>query len=267
METQDNVVDNFLSLANVTTLQEARELSTEALKAANRLLISNSPYGTSTCGPVVDGVYAPKLPDVLLAEGKFRRDIDLLIGSTNDEGLVFTSPNVVDDVGYMEFLEDTFSNAEPETLDCIATTLYPAIFDGSYGYYNQTQRASLTKTESEFTCRYSFMQDAYGKRARSYLYHTYPSLHEGDLAYAFYDGSKPQSHAHAGIDASTAISFQQLLTSFATTGVPSSPKLSGGFPDYSTERHMLGLVGNEFRTVSDPADASRCKFWRSGLYL
>lgn len=262
-KTQDNVVDKFLALANASTLEEARGLPSSVLQAANRLLISNSAYGTSTCGPVVDGDYVPKLPDQLLAEGRFRRDVELIIGSTDNEGLVFTSPAVTNDTEYRRFLEETYSNSSPEILDHIANTLYPPIFDGSFGYTNQTQRAAVTKTESEFTCRYGFMEDAYGEKAKSYHFNVFPSLHEGDLPYAFYDSRKPPT----GANATTALVFQQLLTSFANNGTPTSPGLQNGIPVYGKNRLMLGLESEGFRVVSDPSSRGRCEFWQQGLYL
>lgn len=257
------MVDKFLSLANVSSLDEARQLPTSELLEANRLLISDSAYGTSTTGPVVDGVLVPKFPDQLLAEGRFQHDIDILIGYNNNEGLVFTSPAVTNDSEFRYFLETTYSNAEPEILDHIENDLYPSVFNGSFGYTNQTQRAALTKSESEFICRYGFIQAAYGDRAKSYHFSIVPSLHGFDLPYVFYNALEGKTD----VDASTAIIFQQLLTSFAAHGVATSPHLQTPVPAYGQDRLMLSVNGTGFPVIKDPSFQNRCEFWQKGSYL
>ncbi|SCO42181.1 related to carboxylesterase type B [Fusarium fujikuroi] len=260
---ENDVIDRFLALAKVSDLEAARKLSTEEVQKANRLLISNSAWGTSTAGPFVDGLYAPENPDKLFAEGRHIKNVDLLIGFDEDEGLIFTSPGSSDDAGYRRFLESTYSNASPETLDHIEKTLYPPVFDGSHGYTNQTDRASITKAESEFTCKYGFLQAAYGSRAKSYRFNVYPGLHGSEMHYTFYNG--PDRNPE--VDEAIAVGFQELLTSFAATGNATSLAAPQGVPVYGGERRML-YIGNEgFGIATDETVPERCKFWQSGIYL
>ncbi|EWG53870.1 hypothetical protein FVEG_17184 [Fusarium verticillioides 7600] len=211
---ENDVINKFLALANVPDLEAARKLSTEEIQEANRLLISNSAWGSSTTGPFVDGLYVPKNPDKLFAEGRRIQNVDLSIGFNEVEGLIFTSPESNDNAGYRKFLESTYSNTSPETLDHIETTLYPPVFGGSYGYTNQTGRASITKAESEFTCKYGFLQAAYGNKAKSYRFNVHPGLHGSEMHYTFYNGPDRNPEVDEGI----AVGFQELLTSFAATG-------------------------------------------------
>ncbi|RBR19899.1 hypothetical protein FVER53590_12206 [Fusarium verticillioides] len=190
---ENDVINKFLALANVPDLEAARRLTT---------------------GPFVDGLYVPKNPDKLFAEGRRIQNVDLSIGFNEVEGLIFTSPESNDNAGYRKFLELTYSNTSPETLDHIETTLYPPVFDGSYGYTNQTGRASITKAESEFTCKYGFLQAAYGNRAKSYRFNVHPGLHGSEMHYTFYNGPDRNPEVDEGI----AVGFQELLTSFAATG-------------------------------------------------
>ncbi|SCN71899.1 related to carboxylesterase type B [Fusarium fujikuroi] len=260
---ENDVIDRFLALAKVSDLEAARKLSTEEVQKSNRLLISNSAWGTSTAGPFVDGLYAPENPDKLFAEGRHIKNVDLLIGFDEDEGLIFTSPGSSDDAGYRRFLESTYSNASPETLDHIEKTLYPPVFDGSHGYTNQTDRASITKAESEFTCKYGFLQAAYGSRAKSYRFNVYPGLHGSEMHYTFYNG--PDRNPE--VDEAIAVGFQELLTSFAATGNATSLAAPQGVPVYGGERRML-YIGNEgFGIATDETVPERCKFWQSGIYL
>ncbi|EWZ80600.1 hypothetical protein FOWG_15315 [Fusarium oxysporum f. sp. lycopersici MN25] len=260
---ENDVIDKFLALAKVPDLKAARKLSTEEVQEANRLLISNSAWGTSTTGPFVDGLYVPENPDKLFAEGRHIQRVDVLIGFNEDEGLIFTSPESNDNAGYRKFLESTYSNASPETLDHIETKLYPPVFDGSYGYTNQTGRASITKAESEFTCKYGFLQAAYGNRAKSYRFNIYPGLHGSEMHYTFYNGPKRNPE----VDEAIAVGFQELLTSFAAIGNATSLAAPQGVPVYGEERRML-YIGNEgFGITTDATVPERCKFWQSGIYL
>ncbi|KAF5556408.1 carboxylesterase type B [Fusarium napiforme] len=178
---EGDVIDKFLALAKVPDLEAAKKLSTEDVQKANRLLISSSAWGTSTTGPFLDGLYVPENPDKLFVEGRHVQNVDLLIGFNEDEGLIFISPESDDDIGYRKFLESTYSNASPEILDHIETALYPPVFDRSYGYANQTGRASITKAESEFPCKHGFLQAAYGNRAKSYRFNVYPGLYGSEM--------------------------------------------------------------------------------------
>ncbi|KAL7758660.1 hypothetical protein ACKLNR_011087 [Fusarium oxysporum f. sp. zingiberi] len=260
---ENDVIDKFLALAKVPDLKAARKLSTEEVQEANRLLISNSAWGTSTTGPFVDGLYVPENPDKLFAEGRHIQKVDVLIGFNEDEGLIFTSPESNDNAGYRKFLESTYPNASPETLDHIESKLYPPVFDGSYGYTNQTGRASITKAESEFTCKYGFLQAAYGNKAKSYRFNVYPGLHGSEMHYTFYNGPKRNPE----VDEAIAVGFQELLTSFAAIGNATSLAAPQGVPVYGEERHML-YIGNEgFGITTDATVPERCKFWQSGIYL
>lgn len=51
---QDQLLQRFLSLVNVSTIDEARQLPYEALYAANVAIVAGSPYGTFTFAPAVD---------------------------------------------------------------------------------------------------------------------------------------------------------------------------------------------------------------------
>lgn len=49
---QEDLVQDFLHLLNVSTIQEARQLDTATLINANALLVGDSPYGTYIVDPV-----------------------------------------------------------------------------------------------------------------------------------------------------------------------------------------------------------------------
>lgn len=196
-------------------------------------------------------------------DGEVVPNVDVLVGYNGNEGLVFTSPLVVDDDSYRTFLEQNYAHASPETIDHLANDLYPPVFDGSAGYHNQTQRAEMTKSDSEFLCRYEAFQKGFGDRARSYYFNVYPSVHGEDVDYTFYDKNKPA----AGVNETLAVAFQQLLTSFAASGVAKSSGVPGGVPVYGEDKKVLEIAADGFHVITNPAVQKRCDFWLSGAYL
>ena len=102
---QEQTFNEFLRIANVSGLEEARQLPTERLIAANAQQIQKSNYGTYSCmtltthvtlksvlitssdGPTVGGQFAPELPGKLLLEGAFAKDVNVMVGHNIFEGV------------------------------------------------------------------------------------------------------------------------------------------------------------------------------------
>ncbi|PIG80691.1 carboxylesterase [Aspergillus arachidicola] len=90
---QERTFRQYLKLLNVSTIEEARQLPSEKLIAANTHQVSSSPYGTFTYGPVVDGVFVPDPPGKLLLRGEFDHSVKILNGHTLNEALIYTPPS------------------------------------------------------------------------------------------------------------------------------------------------------------------------------
>lgn len=144
---QQRAFDKFLSLLNVTTIAEARQLPSSVLIATNALLVGQSSYGNYTFGPVVDGLFAPALPGRLLLQGSFDRSINIMVAHNDDEGLRFTDP-ALNSSSLSELLLVTFLGIQPSVVDYIENVLYPPIFDGSQGYTDGISRAALVIGDS-----------------------------------------------------------------------------------------------------------------------
>ena len=82
---QEKIFQDYLQWANVSSIEEARNLSTEALQFANIVTVGLAAYGGFTYGPVVDGDFLPALPGQLLARGKFDKDIKVMVGHNANE--------------------------------------------------------------------------------------------------------------------------------------------------------------------------------------
>ena len=98
----EELFERFLQAANVSTLQEARQLPSSSLIRANNDIILQSPYGSftygkkipivrpcqnSNCfgGPVVDGDFMPGMPGKLLKQGSFDHNLNIMAGHCVNE--------------------------------------------------------------------------------------------------------------------------------------------------------------------------------------
>jgi carboxylesterase type B len=82
---QEQILDGFLGLLNVSTIEEARQLPFAALQTANVKQVGASPYGGFTYGPVVDGDFVPALPGVLLLHGQYDKSLRVMVGHNAQE--------------------------------------------------------------------------------------------------------------------------------------------------------------------------------------
>lgn len=174
---QEETFQAFLTLLNVSTIEEARQLPTSALVVANLIQVANSSYGAFTYGPVVDGLFAPALPGKLLLQGSYDKNVNVMVGHNADEGLLFTSPFVTNNTGYDSYLTVSFPAINPAIVDYIANVLYPPVFDGSYPYTSQIGRTVLTISESSFTCNTVYLDHAFANKTYSYQFSVPPALH------------------------------------------------------------------------------------------
>lgn len=151
---QETTFDAFLSLLNVSTLEEARQLPSSALIKANVIQVANSSYGEYTFGPVVDGLFAPAIPGKLLLQGSYDHNLTLMLGHNADEGLLFTSPAITNDSIFDNYLLSAFPTINPSVASYIENVLYPPTMPGNLGttgYTDETGRVVLLISESTFT--------------------------------------------------------------------------------------------------------------------
>ena len=151
---QETTFDAFLSLLNVSTIEEARQLPSDALIKANIIQVANSSYGDYTFGPVVDGLFAPAIPGKLLLQGSYDHSLSLMLGHNADEGLIFTNPAIENNTSFNAYLLSSFPTISSSAASYIEDVLYPPIMPGTLGttgYADETGRVVLIISESTFT--------------------------------------------------------------------------------------------------------------------
>ena len=209
--------------------------------------------------PTVDGVFVPALPGQLLAQGRFAKDLNIMVGHNFNEGPLFSDPSVSNSAEFNASLEASYPGISPGSLDYIQNVLYPPKFDGSLGYTSQLEREILLVSELTFLCNAYYLNRAFGNKTYAYEFAVPPGFHGFDVNYTYYDGSNP-----AVIAPKIAIALQEYITSFAETGVPVA-KGTPIFPQHgpNSQLQLLNITG--ITTMTDPTSARRCDWWQKGL--
>lgn len=266
--TQERRFQDFLRFANVSCLEEARNLPTDQLMDANDRQIFASPYGSYGFGPSVDGIFITQDPKLALSQGQFDASVRVMVGQNSNEGLLFTAP-VTNNAEYLDFVRSNFPTAREDTIDHIANVLYPPVFDGSMGYQDQVGRAALTMGEGTFVCNAFALNSAYGSHS-SYLFDVFPGLHAQDVEYTFYNPDVVYPGIPVltmwGDNQTVAYVMQDYFTSFATQGIPES--LQDGLsavPAYGENATLTVLSKDGIDTGRDPAANERCDWWQMVL--
>lgn len=261
---QEDTYQQMLELTNTTSLAELRALSSEDMIKANYLHIYGAPYATFRYGPVVDGDFAPLLPGQLLAQGRFDKKVEVMVGHNGDEGAYFTPPTIDTEEEVAASLRQAFPYIPEPSLQYIVKTLYPPVLDGTYGYTTQFERSDKIVSEAIFTCNTFFLGKAYKNETYSYLFNLPPALHGQDVAYTFYDGSGVSPSPLGVKNTTVAVAMQEWFTSFAMNGKPVAPGIRE-FRMYGPDANVLELAATSINEIIDPNANERCNWWQKGL--
>lgn len=232
-------------------------------------VLRDTPYGTFSFGPTIDGDFVPSGPAVSLRDGRFDPNVTILIGHNSDEGVLFTPPNATDASTFAASVLALHPSMTPENLDYVSNTLYPAVFDGTYGYTDPYRRTSNMRADAIIVCKKLPVLSAYQTNAYSYQFSLPPSLHGVDLEYTFYDdgGIGPfNSTTLSGVVSEEAVhTFQRWIGDFVTSGQPRNVDgiLSLPYPRHDANASTVDLNVIGVSIIKEYAAGSRCAFWNS----
>jgi carboxylesterase type B len=264
---QEDLYQKFLNLTNSSSLEDLRNLTSEQVMRANFQQVAyDSNWGGYTYGPVVDGNFVPQQPGQLLAQGRFDKDVRVMVGHNTNEATFFTPPYINSTERIREQLQGSFKGIPASSLDYITETLYPAVFDGSYPYTDNYTRAQLIVSEAIFTCNTNYLSTGFNNKTYSYLFAVPPALHGLDTAYTYYEGGTISSiNPFEVTNRTVAIALQDFITSFAMDGVPEAEGIRQ-FNMYGPDAQVLELNITGIEEVRDSNASNRCKWWQLALY-
>lgn len=257
---QERNFQEFLSILNVKSLDEARRLPSSALIAANIQQVGGAPYNQFAFNPSVDNDFVPGPPTNLLLKGSFAKGIPLLSSHTSNDGAMFTDPRAIgNDTALAQAFQSLFPLITKQGLEHLLQTAYPPVYDGSHPYTSDLDRVIMMMNELYFgAAQQSVLQATVGHGTTAYAYEfsVPPALHASDLPYTFYDGPAE------GVDPHLASIMQHIIASFARNGVPDARPLGlAYFPRYGKEATTVNLSIDSSVVISDPTWNSRTEWW------
>ncbi|KAI0140330.1 Alpha/Beta hydrolase protein [Pestalotiopsis sp. NC0098] len=254
--TAQSTFDDLLSTLDVFSLAELRNLSSETLIAGNALQIySHSPYGSNMYGPYVDGFISTDLPGTLLHQGDYMRDVRIMVSHNSLEGLVFTPPTIETEQNYTALLRQSLPSLNETSLK-IVETLYPLVFNGSYGYTDEFGRAMVTIQDVTIVCNTRYLASAMSDRAYGIKFAVPPGIHGQETNYVFQNG------VTNGVVTAVADRLQEYIVSFVMNSAPTNANGSA-LPVYGSQAELTSMGTAGDTVIQDDAANARCAFWQS----
>ncbi|KAF4627564.1 hypothetical protein G7Y89_g10586 [Cudoniella acicularis] len=289
-ENQDKNYEKFLSLLNVTSLEQAKSLPSSALIMANYLLLAGSPIGDFPMGPVsssseilsgngiltdlktIDGTFIPDNPLRLFPRGQYDHSVSVMVGFTNQEGFTIAPATINSSETFSAYLTDYLvPGLTPAAYSTVINDLYPPIFDGSFGYTGQYRRAVELVTDFAFKCPAQEFVRSSASPGYGYDFDVFPATHGQDIAYTFFNGENSDAldFGFGTYNGTLAKMMQGYFTSFAATGNPNAANEKTGaalFEKYAGG-NVMNLTNVGIEVIPDPTLNKRCAFWQTTPYV
>jgi carboxylesterase type B len=169
---QSRQLEEFLSLVNVSSVQDARQLPYEVLAAANIQMVAPQAAGKFGFSAVVDGSFVPALPGQLLLQDNFDKNVKIMTGHNQHEAIYFVNDSSTTDVEYRSDFKDSLPSMQLPVLDYIDTALYPfpdnqTIAETTIiGYTDEAGRLALTLGALAIICNSYYLATAFSKTAK-----------------------------------------------------------------------------------------------------
>jgi carboxylesterase type B len=154
LQAPESAYSGFLQELNVTTLEEAREASSEAIISANARQIGSAPATSYIHGPVLDNNLILDYPYAMFGKGQFDKSVKVMASHTSFEGALFFDVKNMDDNDFIPWIQHSVPGLSMAEQEYLANELYPPIFDGSLGYTDQGSRQMAFWGEAVIDCNF-----------------------------------------------------------------------------------------------------------------
>ncbi|KAF4897560.1 Carboxylesterase patB [Colletotrichum viniferum] len=258
---QDNSTNSFLQFLNVTSVQEARNSSTEEVILANAKAVGSSKWILTAYGTVIDGGLVPALPGISLLKGEFDHNVSVITGHAANEDTNFSPPFVETNDQMAAMIRDAWPTIEEPVVSYILDELYPE---------PGVNRTMLYVAELGFACNVNYLARAFGNNTYNYEFRVHPVVHGSDFPYAFYNGpDEVEGGIYVGSLGPVIVDVARMLrgyiVNFVTSGNPNGLGLPG-FPVSGINAGMLAFNNSGLSVVGDTTANERCLWLQKALY-
>ena len=254
----------FLKEVGVSTIDAARNASTEVLQQANINAQNATPSNVVYFGPVVDNDFLLDIIPRSYNEGKYLKNITMIAANNQNEARFLGNQSIQTNADFNNWVCVNFPSADKSIQDQIINKIYPPVYNGTQPYKTPQQRSDLAVKEYQISCNTVSIANAYQNQSYNYIFGIAPAIHAQDLGYTFTPNA-----ATPGFYPQIAKDLQTYLASFILTGDPNPKPNPSQLPEWSVygdEGKAINFtVGGVEETTSD-ADNSRCAFWNAATY-
>jgi carboxylesterase type B len=274
----------FMSALNATCLDDIRKLDAQTLINVNAIQIANSPFNNFGYTAIKDG---SMVPGAILQNTSFDKEVKVLVAHNSFEGGFFFDPSVKTEADFNTWLSNSISGLPSSATEILTKTLYPPVFDGSFGYTDQDTRqmalwgegyidcnfllASQVLSEGHtYACKYEQLfliaRDAlsslFGSETEINCYSTIdefsvtPGVHTQDLGYTFNDPTTPPASLSA------QKSLQEAVVSFTIHGIPTFNSKSS-WPAFGTHGTLVNISASAPAISQSSVNETRCHWWKT----
>ncbi|PMD32509.1 alpha/beta-hydrolase [Hyaloscypha variabilis F] len=246
----------------VSTVADLAKLDSDTLKSINEAVVYNATDSGFVYGPSPDGTYVPALPQVLLAEGKFNHDVQVMVGHNSAELLGTTHVNITTQSDVSYYVQRLVPNISSATLNYILDVLYPAT-----DYSSELVRAAQIGTDSTIGCSTRDLGLAFNNSTYNYLFAIPPGYHAEDIPYTFFNGNTSTLDDGVAVNEAIAYALQDYLIGFAMTGDPNKSPAGATvqFPTYGSEAQVIAFTSAALVTRTDDMDKPQCEWWQQAM--
>ncbi|KAK2597723.1 hypothetical protein N8I77_012488 [Diaporthe amygdali] len=244
----------------ITNASQLASLDSETLKAINFGAVLAAPQGQFTYGPAPDGTYVPALPQVLLAEGRFHSNVNVMAAHNSLEAAPFVPSTIASEADLIAALTASFP--EIANISNVLDTLYPAS-----AYPNAFLRGVQFIGDVDFSCTTRYLALALDNQTHNYIFAVPPGYHAQDTAYTFFNGDTTTLNDGVAVDAGLADALQDYIVGFAATGVPSDNPAGTAleFPIYGEEAAVVEITSDGLVVGTDNMANERCAWWQQAM--
>lgn len=251
-----------LTNASITTVSELSALDSATLHAINFYVVYSATTGKFIYGVSPDGTYVPDHPQVLLAEGKFNHDVNVMPAHNSLEAAPFVPTDISTEADLITQLQSVYTEVSNSTLNTILS-LYPAS-----DYENiQFLRAVQIVSDSFFSCTTRYLALALDNNTYNYIFAYPPGYHAEDTSYTFFNGDTSTSDDGYPVDVSLAYALQDYIVGFTISGNPNDSPAGTAleFPTYGSDAMVVEFAYSGLLTTVDDMKNDRCTWWQQAL--